>query len=122
MRPPVRVARVRSRRAFDALRATGRRSRRRSLQVTFAAPAPERAAVALPAVAYAIGKPVGTAVVRNRLRRRLRALVTELAPPPGTYLVAATPAAAALSFAELRAELATCLTEATASVRDGSST
>jgi ribonuclease P protein component len=69
---------------------------------------------------------VGTAVVRNRLRRRLRALVAELAPPSGTYLVVATPAAAGLSFAELRAELVRCLDEAVIgwavpSVRDGAS-
>lgn len=109
MRPDVRVARVRSRRQFAALRSAGRRSRRRSIQVTAAAPLEGAPPVA--AVAYAIGRPVGTAVVRNRLRRRLRALIAELAPPPGTYLVIATPAAATRSFAELRDELGACLDE-----------
>jgi ribonuclease P protein component len=44
-------------------------------------------------------------VVRNRLRRRLRAIVSELAPQlaPGAYLVGAAPEAAALSFGELQA-------------------
>ena len=121
MRRHVRVARVRSRSQFAALRATGRRSRRRALQVTWAPPGP---GATTPAVAYAIGKPVGTAVVRNRLRRRLRAMVTELALPPGTYLVVATPAAAELAFAELRSELVACLDDLAEvnAVRTGPST
>lgn len=105
------TARVRTRTEFTALRQRGGRSRRRALQVTYL-PGPDG-----PAVAYAIGKPVGTAVVRNRLRRRLRALVVELAPPTGTYLVAATPSATSLTFAELRIELATAFDEATAVAR-----
>jgi len=63
-------------------------------------------------VAFAVGRAVGPAVVRNTLRRRLRALMTELTQqglPPGWYLVGATPAAAACSFAELRAHLAPLL-------------
>ncbi|MDQ1436454.1 MAG: ribonuclease protein component [Acidimicrobiaceae bacterium] len=75
--------------------------RRGPLTVTFvpaAHPAP-------PQVAYAIGRKVGGAVVRNRLRRRLRAVISELAPQlaPGAYLVGAAPAAASLSFGELQA-------------------
>lgn len=44
-------------------------------------------------------------MVRNRLRRRLRAVVSELAPrlAPGAYLVGAGPEAASLSFGELQA-------------------
>jgi ribonuclease P protein component len=124
MRRHVRVAHVRSRSQFAALRADGRRSRRRAIQVTWAPPAADAAddLARLPAVAYAIGKPVGTAVVRNRLRRRLRALVAELAPPPGTYLVVVTPAAAGLGFDELRADLAAGLDDlADAAVRNGAS-
>ena len=57
-----------------------------------------------PQVAYAIGSKVGGAVVRNRLRRRLRAIAHEAAPqlPPGAYLITAAPAAADLTFGELR--------------------
>ncbi|HEX3426933.1 MAG TPA: ribonuclease P protein component [Acidimicrobiales bacterium] len=57
-----------------------------------------------PRVAYAIGRRVGPAVVRNRLRRQLRAIVAELAPTlhPGMYLIGATPAAPPLSYRELR--------------------
>ena len=45
-------------------------------------------------VAYAIGRQVGPAVVRNRLRRRLRAAVREIdrstgGLPTGAYLVSA---------------------------------
>lgn len=62
-----------------------------------------------PAVAYAIGKAIGPAVVRNRLRRRLRVLMTELDDadglPAGQYLVGATPAAVPLGFDELRHHL-----------------
>jgi ribonuclease P protein component len=43
-------------------------------------------------------------VRRNRLRRRLRAIAFELGPDlqPGAYLIAAAPAAAGLSYGELR--------------------
>jgi ribonuclease P protein component len=57
-----------------------------------------------PRVAFALGRSVGTAVTRNRVRRRLRALLAEEAArlPAGWYLVGATPRAAALSFDDLR--------------------
>lgn len=66
-----------------------------------------------PALAFAIGRAVGPAVVRNRLRRRLRAIFTELAGEllPGTYLVNAAPAAAALDYGELRRIVSTVLAE-----------
>jgi ribonuclease P protein component len=58
-----------------------------------------------PRVAYAIGKPVGDAVTRNRLRRQLRSIVAERSRKGelacGAYLVGAQPAAGLLSFAEL---------------------
>ena len=53
-------------------------------------------------VAYAIPRAAGPAVVRNRLRRRLRAVVRELPLEPGDYLVAASPGATDLSFHQLR--------------------
>lgn len=58
-----------------------------------------------PRVAYAVGRRVGGAVRRNRLRRRLRAVVADLAPKmrPGAYLVGAAPEAADLPFGELKA-------------------
>jgi ribonuclease P protein component len=64
-------------------------------------------------LAFAIGRAVGTAVVRNRLRRRLRALFGELSPTlrPGTYLVGVGPAAATLDYGELRRIVSTALAE-----------
>ncbi len=58
------------------------------------------------AFAFAIGKRVGNAVVRNRLRRRLKELVRlRLDLPCGTYLVRARPEAANLEFEELAVHL-----------------
>lgn len=37
-------------------------------------------------VAFAIGRPVGTAVTRNRIRRRLRDLLRRASLVPGLYL------------------------------------
>ena len=53
-------------------------------------------------VAYAIPKAVGPAVVRNRLRRRLRAVVRELQWVPGDHLISTAPSAAELTFDQLR--------------------
>ena len=56
-----------------------------------------------PHVAYAIGRPVGPAVVRNRIRRRLRAIVVHHADAirPAWYLIGVRPAAATRSYEEL---------------------
>ena len=64
-----------------------------------------------PKVAYAVGRRVGGAVQRNRLRRRLRAVIADLAPTmrPGAYLVGAAPEAAAMSFGELKAVVSEAL-------------
>jgi ribonuclease P protein component len=55
-----------------------------------------------PRVAFSIGVAVGPAVVRNRLRRRIRAVLREAELPGGLYLFGATPAAAELSSADVR--------------------
>jgi len=57
-------------------------------------------------VAYAIPRSVGPAVVRNRIRRRLRAILVDLdrrpgGVPSGDYLVRLSPGAASSSYAEL---------------------
>jgi ribonuclease P protein component len=65
-----------------------------------------------PRAGFVVTKAVGNAVVRNRVRRRLRHLVkahlSDL-PPSAELVVRALPAAAALTSAELDAELARCL-------------
>jgi ribonuclease P protein component len=110
--PPVGLIwRIRERSTFAELRRCGRRLRRGPLTVTFL-PDPNPAP---PRVAYAIGRSVGSAVVRNRLRRRLRAIVRELAGEPspplrsGAYLISASPAAASQSYEELKASMGTAL-------------
>jgi ribonuclease P protein component len=52
-------------------------------------------------VAYAINRSVGGAVVRNRLRRRIQAIVRSIDLMPGAYLIAASAAAVALPHDEL---------------------
>jgi ribonuclease P protein component len=98
--PPVGLIwRVRDRRTFAAFR-RGRRSRRGPITVTWVDGPPTEP----PKVAFAIGRKVGGAVERNRLRRRLRAIASELAPHlrPGAYLIGAAPEAATLAFGDLR--------------------
>jgi len=56
-------------------------------------------------VAYAVGRAVGGAVDRNRVRRRLRAIVRDTNLAPGAYLVAVSAPAAQLPFHELAAHV-----------------
>lgn len=65
-----------------------------------------------PRVAYAIGRAVGGAVVRNRVRRRLRAAVAEIEPQlrPGAYLFGARPEAATAPYRELKAAVSQVVT------------
>jgi ribonuclease P protein component len=61
-----------------------------------------------PRVAYAVGRHAGGAVTRNRIRRRLRAVVRDEAAhlePACAYLISAGPAALDAPFSELRATL-----------------
>ncbi len=94
------IWRVERRDTFEALR-HGRRRRQGPLTISWVPGDPAEP----PRVAYTIGRRVGPAVVRNRLRRRLRMLMRQAAPQlaPGAYLIAASPEAAALSYAELEA-------------------
>ena len=62
---------------------------------------------------FVVSKAVGNAVVRNRVKRRLRHLAGAALPglPGGTRVVVrALPAAAQTSYAELGSDLDRCLT------------
>ena len=68
-----------------------------------------------PRVAYAIGRRVGGAVVRNRLRRRLRAAVRETPGlAPGAYLVGVSPGAEGLTYEDLKAQVTRAMTAVSA--------
>lgn len=64
-----------------------------------------------PRVAFAIGRKAGGAVVRNRIRRRLRAIVREVEPllQPGAYLVGAGAEASSMPYGELKATVCEAL-------------
>lgn len=114
--PPVhhgaaRAGRIRSRRAFEAVRRHGRNGRSGPLTVSFLGqPTWSRAHFA-----YAIGRQVGPAVTRNRLRRRLRAIVADDVGslPAGAYLVRSGAEGARLGFDELKVAMSRALERAT---------
>jgi ribonuclease P protein component len=63
-------------------------------------------------VGFVVSKAVGPAVVRNRVKRRLRHLAREILerlPGPAVLVVRALPASATSSYAELRTDLERCL-------------
>ena len=99
------IGRISDRATFETLRRAGRRARRGPVTVVYA-PGPTDVRVA-----YSVGKRLGTAVQRNRVRRRLRAALRELDTdtgglPPGAYLVMASPSATQASYAELKRSIA----------------
>lgn len=65
-----------------------------------------------PKVAFAIQRKVGTAVDRNALRRRLKAILRVHADElsPGSYLVGAAPTSTSLGYPELEAFLLGAIT------------
>lgn len=110
------IVRVRGRRAFQRLLHDGTRIRRAALWCSWCPDPPSTST----AIAFAIGRSCGPAAARNRLRRRLRAIVRELDRtdplPPGLLLIGATPSATELTFGQLTVEL----TELVATVRSRS--
>ncbi|TDB75965.1 ribonuclease P protein component [Micromonospora sp. KC723] len=108
---------------FAAAVRGGRRAGRGAVVVHLTLPTPEPAATTSPKPArdagaeppsaptragFVVSKAVGPAVVRNRVRRRLRHLVRErlaALPPGGTLVVRALPAAAEASYSGLGADL-----------------
>jgi ribonuclease P protein component len=106
---------IRDRDVFVRLGRDGVRFRREPLWCTYLQPidqridhvpkAPRYGTPASCRFAFAIGRPVGPAVVRNRLRRRLRVIVRENDFPPGYWLIGARPRATELTFDQLRSTM-----------------
>ncbi len=104
------------RRSGDFSRAVrgGVRTGKSTLVVHLAASSSETDA---PSVGFVVSKAVGNAVVRNRVKRRLRAIVADRMPdlPAGVLIVVrALPEAAAADYARLDADLRSCLRRALA--------
>ena len=91
------IDRIRHRDAFARLRRNGVRVRADPLWCSFV-PDPD---VVPPQLAFAIGRAVGSAVDRNRLRRRLREILGTCDLPSGLWLIGATPLVGEHSFAQL---------------------
>jgi ribonuclease P protein component len=73
-------------------------------------------------VAYAVNRKVANAVRRNLLRRRMRAIVTDVALPlpAGAYLVRSGPTGPSLDFQELKVAMSQAIEKATSGVRSSS--
>jgi len=110
-RPPVGLIwRIRDRRSFVELRRRGRRAHHGCMTVTFAS-APAGAPVEPPRVGFAISRKVGSAVVRNRLRRQIQAHLRTIseAMSPGVYLFSLKPGAAEVDRSTLLSDVDSCL-------------
>ena len=115
--PPVGlIGRLRERSTFELLQRQGRRSRRHPVSVSWL----DSDTLRPPQVAYAVSRKAGGAVVRNRVRRRLRAVMADLAPAlrPGAYLVGGAKPAASMPYGELVGVVKEALS-AVGAVRDG---
>src|SRR5947208_10747026 len=101
------IWRVRDRSTFVALHRSGQRVRRGPITITWLPGDPAEP----PRVAYAVGRRVGGAASRNRVRRRLRAITREVRTllRPGACLISAAPEVARLSYPELRATVSEAL-------------
>lgn len=106
------IERVSGRDSFVELRRAARRVRRGTLRIAYL-PAPSDRV----RIAYALPRRVGNAVVRNRVRRRLRAAFMtieragQVAFPQGTYLVSASADTARVPFSTLVATAEALLRE-----------
>lgn len=100
------VGRITDKATFRALARSKRRGTAGPLTVSYCALAPRPGQTpggGRPQVGYAVPKSLGNAVVRNRVRRRLRVATRLLAPslPEGAYLVRAAPGSASVRFDDM---------------------
>ena len=96
-------ASLRRRGDFARLRRHGRRIATRSLTIYRANAQGKQALVGI-----STGRAIGGAVTRNRVRRRILAIVDEISRGgdlPGRLLIEARPTAASLGFDKLKSEL-----------------
>jgi len=103
-----RYASLRGRREFAFVLRRGRGSQTKHLAVTsVAAPASAKAGQFQARVGIVITKKVGTAVERNRLRRRCKAILDQspIADSAMWYVLVFRPAAAQLSYQHLQEEI-----------------
>ncbi|HET9995953.1 MAG TPA: ribonuclease P protein component [Nocardioides sp.] len=106
------AARLTSGESFRRCIRTGHRAGSRTLVLHLAGADDPSAGPASPRVGFVVSRAVGNAVVRNRVRRRLRHLVRDRLgelPPGAVVVVRALPDAAGASSSELRGDLARCL-------------
>lgn len=100
------IDRISGREAFRRFQGSSQRARSGPLKVVYV---PGNDLVG-PAVAFAISRKVGPAVVRNRIRRQLREAARDLSSmgelPSGRYLVIVSPGANGSPMATLRGHLA----------------
>jgi ribonuclease P protein component len=105
--------------SFQQTVRVGRRAGSRTVVVHLAEEVAPAGGGTGPRVGFVVSKAVGNAVVRNRVKRRLRHLAREhLASLPGSaaLVVRALPASATASSRELSADLARCLARVQAEV------
>ena len=106
--PPIES--LRSRADFDAVARRGRARRHRLFTIRV-----RRNGLGRVRCGFAVSRRVGGAVVRNRVRRRLRELMRALPPGSGfDVLVSANPGIVHANFEELRAALGETVAEALA--------
>jgi ribonuclease P protein component len=105
-------SRLRRRADFVATVRSTRGVRGTGLLVVHAAPPDDPAASEAPRVGFVVSRAVGAAVVRNRVRRRLRHLVADQLdriPPGSRVVVRALPGSALATYDQLDAALRSAL-------------
>lgn len=98
-----RVRALSSRKSFQRLSKDGKKTRSRNLSLIYRLDESQSTIN----VAYSVGKKVGKAVTRNKVKRRLRTLIREYSRrmPSGDYLVLVSPKVSERRFDELRDEM-----------------